>query len=120
MKNRILIRHPKNWGLSEKEVIKYSLEWLDFFGFQTETELSLYFVGVKKAKKLNLKYRQKNYIPQVLGFPLNKEADSDGWLRLGDIVICTPKLKYESKFLHKKQSEILSDWIKHGIENLLK
>lgn len=120
MKNRILIKHPKNWGLSEKEVIKYSLEWLDFFGFKTKTELSLYFVGVKKAKELNLKYRQKNYIPQVLGFPLNREVDNDGWLRLGDIVICTPKLKYESKFLRKKQSEILSDWIKHGIENLLK
>lgn len=120
MKNRVLIKHPKNWGLSEGKVIKYSLKWLNFFGFKEATELSLYFVGTKKAKELNIKYRQKKYIPQVLGFPLNRKADSDGWLRLGDIVICTPKLKYESKFLLKKESEILSEWIKHGLENLLK
>jgi len=69
---------------------------------------------------LNIKYRQKNYIPQVLGFPMSRLKDSDGYIRLGDVVICTQKLKYEVEFLGKKRSEILSEWLIHGVENLLK
>ena len=34
--------------------------------------LSLVFVGDTTAKKLNQTYRQKNYIPNVLSFPLSK------------------------------------------------
>jgi len=96
----ILIKHPKNWGLSEDKVIFLSKKALKIFGFnEKEVELSIYFVGRDKAKKLNIDYRAKSYIPQVLGFPMSKEKDVDGVIRLGDIVICTQKLKYESVFL---------------------
>jgi len=119
MRNVILIKHPKNWGLNEEEVVKKTKEALDFFDLKENVELSLIFVGRKKAKELNIKYRQKNYIPQVLGFPMSKKADEDGYIRLGDVVICTQKLKYEEGFLKKNRSEILSEWMRHGVENLL-
>ena len=77
-------------------------------------------MGKKRAKELNIKFRQKDYIPQVLGFPMSREADSDGYIRLGDIVICTQKLKYEEVFLKKKRGQILTEWLVHGVENLLK
>jgi rRNA maturation RNase YbeY len=77
-------------------------------------------VGRDKAKKLNMDYRQQSYIPQVLGFPMNREKDADAYIRLGDIVICTEKLKYEVKFLNKSLEEILAKWLVHGVENLLK
>jgi len=82
-------------------------------------ELSVVFVGRKKAKDLNIKYRQKDYVPQVLGFPMSKVADEDGMIRLGDIVICTQKLKFEAKFQNKTTEMILNDWIEHGVDNLL-
>lgn len=120
MKNVILIKHPKNWGLGEEAIRKLANRALVNKGYKENTELSIYFVGKDKAKKLNIDYRQKSYIPQVLGFPMSKEVDSDGYIRLGDIVICTQKLKYEEKFLKKSREEILTEWLIHGVENLLK
>lgn len=43
-------------------------------------ELSLAFVGKTKATQLNATYRHKQYIPNVLSFPLNENT--------GEIVIC--------------------------------
>jgi rRNA maturation RNase YbeY len=83
-------------------------------------ELSILFVGREKAKKLNQTYRKMDYIPQVLGFPMSKTKDADGKVRLGDIVICTQKLKYEVKFQKKSLKKILDEWLVHGVENLLK
>lgn len=120
MKNVILIKHPKNWGLEEKIIRKLVNRALVNSGYEKNTELSIYFVGRDKAKRLNIDYRQKSYIPQVLGFPMNKKKDADGYIRLGDIVICTAKLKEEVKFLNKTRSEILDHWLIHGVENLLK
>ena len=83
-------------------------------------ELSIYFVGRKKAKDLNVNFRKMSYIPQVLGFPMSKEKDIDGKIRLGDIVICTQKLKYEVKFQKSDLDTVLYSWLIHGVENLLK
>ncbi|HWS49311.1 MAG TPA: rRNA maturation RNase YbeY [Candidatus Methanoperedens sp.] len=119
MKNVILIKHPKNWGLDESLVLNKARKALINFKLEN-IELSIVFVGRKKAKELNIRYRGKDYIPQVLGFPLSREKDADGFIRLGDVVICTQKLKYEEKFLKKSRDEILGEWMKHGVENLLK
>lgn len=115
----ILIKHPKT--LQSRVINKLAKKALNHFGYDDkEVELSVVFVGRKKAKELNIKYRQKSYIPQVLGFPMSKEKDVDGMIRLGDIVICTQKLKYESVFLKKDIDEVLEEWLVHGVENLVK
>ena len=119
MKNVILIRHPKNWGLDEAMVLRLSQEALESFGYMHGVELSVFFVGREKAKEYNLKYRKKSYIPQVLGFPMSKELDADGKIRLGDIVICTQKLKYEVDFQKSTLGKVLLEWLKHGVENLV-
>jgi len=120
MNNVILIKYPNNWGLEEKIIRKLVNRALVKSGYEKNTELSIYFVGRVKAKKLNIEYRQKSYIPQVLGFPMNRKKDADGYIRLGDIVICTQKLKYEAKYFKKNVNEILDQWLVHGVENLLK
>jgi len=120
MKNVILIKHPKNWGMEEKIIRKLANRALVNKGYEKNTELSIYFVGRVKAKRLNIEYRQKDYIPQVLGFPMNKKKDADGYIRLGDIVICNEKLKYEAKYFKKNINKVLDQWLVHGVENLLK
>lgn len=119
MNNLVLLKHNKNWGLSEERVLFLAEKELKKFGFERDTELSLLFVGRTRAKSLNQKYRKKDYIPQVLGFPMEKNKGADGIRRLGDVVICTQKLKYESRFQKRQIDGILGDWIRHGIENLL-
>lgn len=120
MSNEILIRHRRNWGLDEELTRKLAQRALESFGYKDGTELSILFVGRKKARDLNIAYRQKDYYPQVLGFPMSQEPDEDGIIRLGDIVICTQKLKYEVKFQKSSLEKVLYDWLVHGVENLLK
>ncbi len=43
-------------------------------------DLSLVFVGEKRAKRLNEEHRNKDYIPNVLSFPLTENS--------GEIFIC--------------------------------
>lgn len=119
-KNLILINHNKNWGLNEALVEKLSQKALKEKGFESDVELSIYFVGRKKARDLNICYRQKDYIPQVLGFPMSTKKDVDGKIRLGDIVICSQKLKYEVEFQKSTLERVLYEWLVHGVENLLK
>lgn len=120
MKNVILINHNKNWGLDENLVVKLAKKVLIDKGFKENVELSIFFVGRKKAKDLNINYRKMGYIPQVLGFPMSLEKDADGKIRLGDIVICSQKLKYEVKYQKSTLEKVLYDWLAHGVENLLK
>ena len=84
-----------------------------------DVEVSLLFVGRKKAKELNISYRNKDYIPQVVGFPMDREKSEDGLVHLGDIVICTQKLKYEVIFQKSNLEKVLAEWLLHGVENLL-
>lgn len=124
--NIILIKHPKNWGLKldgrlsivDRRIKELANKVLTEKGYKEDVELSIIFVGRSRAKKLNIKYRDKSYIPQVLGFPMSQEMDEEGKIRLGDIVICTQKLKYEVKFQKSTLEKILYDWLVHGVENL--
>lgn len=118
-KNLILINHNKNWGLSEDLVDRLAKKALKEKKFLSDVELSIYFVGRKKARDLNIKYRKMDYYPQVLGFPMSGEKDADGMIRLGDIVICTQKLKYEVKFQKSTLEKVLYEWLLHGIDDLL-
>lgn len=120
MDNLILINHKKNWGLSDVLVERLAKKALEEKGYKENVELSIYFVGRKKAKDLNVNFRKMSYIPQVLGFPMSKKADADGKIRLGDIVICTQKLKYEVEFQKSDLETVLYGWLVHGVENLLK
>lgn len=119
MNNVILIKHPKNWGIDEDLVVEKAKKALKEKNLEG-VELSIIFVGRKKAKDLNMTYRNKTYIPQVLGFPMDREVSDDGLIHLGDIVICTQKLKYEVRFQGSSIEKVLEDWLIHGVENLLK
>ncbi len=121
--DKILLKYPKNWGLEADKVEMVAENVLKKFDFGFKVELSLVFMGRKKAKDLNIIYRKMDYVPQVLGFPNSRDKDPDGWVRLGDVVICTDKLKEEVKLVSNKNRsvyEILEEWIEHGVNNLLK
>ena len=51
-------------------------------------QLSLTFIGSDRAKRLNQEYRQKDYVPNVLSFPLDA--------KMGEIFICPKVAKQEA------------------------
>jgi len=116
--NNILLKYPKNWGLNEDLVRDLTNKALKLKKLD-EVEVSISFVGRARAKELNIQYRNKDYIPQVLGFPMDKTKSEDGLIHLGDIVICTQKLKYEVIFQKSSLEKVLESWLLHGVENLL-
>jgi rRNA maturation RNase YbeY len=124
MNNIIYIKFPgksiKYQVLYVNKIEKLAKKALMEKGFDKDIELSIYFVGKIKAKNLNMSFRKMSYIPQVLGFPMSRKMDADGKIRLGDIVICTQKLKYEVKFQNSTLEKVLYQWLVHGVENLLK
>ncbi len=84
-----------------------------------EGEVSLIFVGRRKAKALNQQYRQMDYIPLVLSFPQGGEyrAGRRVW---GDVMICWPEVREQAIRENAPLEEILSRLLKHGLTNLVK
>ncbi|MCL4384678.1 rRNA maturation RNase YbeY [Patescibacteria group bacterium] len=119
MPNRILIKNYCRLTIDEALLKKKINEALRAVGYGDKVELSIILVGRRRGRALNQKYRQKNYDPQMLEFPMTKEADEDGYIRLGDIVICLELLYKDVRSFKKPEGEILDEWLAHGMKNLL-
>ncbi len=72
--------------------------------------LSLAFIGTKRAQKLNVDYRKKTYVPNVLSFPLDAEQ--------GEIFIC-PEIAYpEAKDFNLTKDGYIAFLFMHGLLHL--
>lgn len=72
--------------------------------------LSLAFVGTKRAQTLNKSYRQKTYVPNVLSFPLDEKN--------GEIFIC-PEIAYpEAKDFNLSKDGYIAFLFIHGLLHL--
>jgi len=63
-------------------------------------ELSLVFAGDARAKSLNIKYRNKTYIPNFLSFPVD-ETSGEIFMNLGQLKKETKKFQMNYKELTK-------------------
>jgi probable rRNA maturation factor len=73
-------------------------------------ELSLSFVGATRAQALNMKYRKKSYVPNVLSFPLTP--------LVGEIVICPTVAKREAKKFNLSVDGYVAYLFIHGLVHL--
>jgi probable rRNA maturation factor len=81
-------------------------------------ELSLALVGNAEMRKLNAKYRGKDYVTDVLSFPA--EDHLPGPVRLlGDVVICIDKMRAQAKERGRSLQEEMTTLLIHGIVHLL-
>ncbi len=72
--------------------------------------LSVAFVGTVQAQKLNVAYRKKTYVPNVLSFPLDDKN--------GEIVLC-PKIAYpEAKDYNLSKEGYIAFLFIHGLLHL--
>ncbi len=119
---QVLIDHDPRWGLSTKRVRDMMIEIMEKDArVLTHSVVSLLFTGAKKAQTLNISYRNMDYVPQVLGFPTEEmQEDVDGKVHLGDIVVCIPRLREDSRLWNRQQYDVLYEWLVHGLDNLFK
>jgi probable rRNA maturation factor len=73
-------------------------------------ELSLVFCGNRKSKELNKIYRDKDYTPNILSFPLDKNS--------GEIFINPHVAKKEAKNFNKSYAKFIGFLFIHGLLHL--
>lgn len=104
-----------NW-LAQTKTIKWEvLAQKILEPLKGEIEVGIIIADKIVAKKLNWDYRRRDYVPQVLTFPNNCEADPDGVTRIGDVVICGPLLAKEGK---ENLEQLACEWLEHGFKSL--
>ena len=73
-------------------------------------EISLTFIGSKRAQSLNQSYRQKSYTPNILSFPLTGSV--------GEIFICPAVTNREAKKFDLTQNGYIGFLFIHGCLHL--
>ncbi|MGI6278788.1 MAG: rRNA maturation RNase YbeY [Patescibacteria group bacterium] len=84
-----------------------------------DIELSLAFIGKRKMRQLNRKYRDLNKVSDVLAFPQNEERTPKGKLVLGDIVVCYPCAQEEAIAYQEEIDKTIWDFVEHGLGRLV-
>ncbi len=73
-------------------------------------DLSVAFVGTKRAQTLNREYRKKTYVPNVLSFPLGEKT--------GELYLC-PEIAYpEAKDFNLSRDGYIAFLFIHGCLHL--
>ncbi len=72
--------------------------------------LSLSFVGESRAQAFNMQYRKKDYVPNVLSFPLDEKN--------GEIIICPKVAKSEAKKFNLTVDGYIAYLFIHGCVHL--
>jgi probable rRNA maturation factor len=72
--------------------------------------IALRIVGAAEARKLNRKFRAKSYPPNVLSFPYGGGS--------GDVVLCHPVIRKESRQQRKTLSAHYAHLVVHGVLHL--
>ncbi len=73
-------------------------------------ELSIVFVGPTEIQRLNREYRGKDYVTDILSFPLTESA--------GEIYICRSKANQKSKEYERTPENFLLFLLVHGLLHL--
>ncbi len=93
-------------------IVKATDKVLEYEGFDIDGEVSVLFVTDEKIKALNLEFRKKNEVTDVLSFPqydnLKEEGTNEPFLYLGDVVISLEQATRQAdEFGHTLEREIV-------------
>ena len=103
--------------LSSRKIKKIALTILELVA-EKNAELSLALIGNLEMKKLNAKYRNKDYPTDVLSFPIEGVVPEETRL-LGDVIISFEKDAEQAKARgHSSEQELITLLI-HGVVHLL-
>ena len=102
---------------SIRKMKKIALTILELFA-ENNAELSVALIGNVEMKKLNAKYREKDYPTDVLAFPIEGVVPKEARL-LGDVIISVEQAVEQAKARgHTSEQELITLLI-HGVAHLL-
>jgi probable rRNA maturation factor len=112
-----IVRKKAGGRFSNRELKRIALKVLEVVG-QSQAELSVALVNNREIRKLNAKYRQKDYPTDVLSFSAANGLPIDVRL-LGDVVISIEKAKEQAKQRGRTLTEETTTLLIHGVLHLL-
>jgi len=118
---KVLIKADSRYPVDRKKVREKVKQVLKDKGLTQDVEVSLSFVGDRKIKALNLKFRNKKETTDVLSFSQNEGEPfpEDDILRLGDVVISYPQARKQAGEYHILVDEEIDKLVEHGLLHLL-
>jgi probable rRNA maturation factor len=112
-----IVRKDGGRAVSSRKLRKIALKVLDLVE-QGQAELCLVLVGNAEIRKLNAKFRKKDYPTDVLSFPAGDKLPP-GVPLLGDVVISVEKAKEQAEHGGRTLDEEMLTLLIHGIVHLL-
>ena len=112
-----IVRKDGGRAVSSRKLRKIALKVLDLVE-QGQAELCLVLVGNAEIRKLNAKFRKKDYPTDVLSFPAGDKLPP-GVPLLGDVVISVEKAKEQAEHGGRTLDEEMVTLLIHGIVHLL-
>ncbi|HWP23381.1 MAG TPA: rRNA maturation RNase YbeY [Candidatus Binatia bacterium] len=112
-----ILRRRAAKGYSARRLKKVAAAVLDIVG-ATEAELSLAFIGDREMRRLNARYRGRDYATDVLSFPADENLPP-GTRLLGDVVISVDKAASQAREKGRGLDQELVTLVIHGIVHLL-
>lgn len=114
----ILISSESRYPVRRLQIRKTIEDYLKKIGID-DLEVSVIFVGERKIKELNNKWRKLNEATTVLTFGLEEPRGIDGILRVGDIVISYPEARQIAQEDNSTMDQTIDKLLIHGMNNLL-
>lgn len=119
---KILTFVESRYKVNRKKIKQAIHEVLDEKGITSPCEVSLAFVGDRKMKALNKKFRNLDKTTNILSFPLSEGEQTplpQDVLRLGDIIISYPVLIKEAADEEEMVDDRIDMLVRHGLLHLL-
>ena len=122
---KINFKKQSNYPVSALNIKKRLTEFLTQKGLVSDTLVDVSIVGKKVMLNLAKKYlKEENVLRNVLSFPENEVLGQfvyphDEKIRLGEIVICYPKVFEEAREENKLIDEKVYELVEHGARHLL-
>ncbi len=119
---KILTFVESRYKVNRKRIKETVHAVLDEHGISSPCEVSLAFVGDRKMRSLNQKFRNLDKTSNILSFPLSEGEQTvlpGSVLRLGDIVISYPELIREAALEEEMVDDRVDMLVRHGLTHLL-
>ncbi len=119
---KVLIQSDSRYPVDRKRIRRQAIKVLKNRGVTADTEVSILFVGDRKMKQLNKKYRGKEETTDVLSFSQTEGKELfpvRQRLCLGDVVISFPQARKQAGQYNILVDEEIAKLVEHGLLHLL-